>query len=139
MKLINILSVFSSLINLVLNCVLGFFFGVFGIAAASSIACLSGNILQLVFIKRFISTYKLREVLSTFFPTLVVGILTFFIFFYLKTDVFQYNQQYRMINKILYLGINLVAFSIVFFILCLILKVEVVIEFSKKTLKKIKR
>lgn len=139
MKLINLLSVCSSLINLVLNCILGFFFGIFGIAAASSIAFLTGNILQLVFIKRFIDSYKLTSVIKKFLAPLSAGTLAFLLFYFFKKEFFNYNQQFTLVNKIVYLSVHFTLFSLVYFLLCFAFKTEIVLVFYKKIMGRIKR
>jgi putative peptidoglycan lipid II flippase len=138
MKLVNILSVFSSVVNLILDCILGYFYGIIGLALASSIAFFVGNMLFLIYLSRITRGYKFNHVIRKIIPPLIVGMLTFFIVIYLKRFGLQFEHIQYFYIKIFYLIIHFLIYFLVFIILALIFQIEIISEFIKKGLNKIK-
>lgn len=138
MKLINLLSVSTSFINLILNIILGTYFGIFGIATASSTAFLIGNILQIIFIKRFIKAYQFRNVIKKITSPFLVGALTFLLMYFFKENIVNYKPQYNLLIKILYLSLNFIIYSVIYFSFSFFLKVEVVTTLGTKVIKRVK-
>lgn len=137
-KMATIFSVISSLTNIIFNCILGFFFGIFGLASASSLAFLTGNIIQISNIYRFNLEYKLKSAINCLLKPSIAGFLTYLIFYYVKSYIFQYLSQ-GIIYTIVYIIIGLILYSILFFLFCLLFKVEFIIEVVGKTIKRDKR
>lgn len=130
-KLAMFYSIISSVANIILNCILGFLFGIIGLATASSVAFLVGNILQISNIKRVNPEYKIFKSLKTLSTPFFAGLLCCAIFFIVKKYVFQFNYE-GLFSLFLYLIFYLSVFSSVFFGICFILKVEIALEVAGK-------
>lgn len=134
-KMATILSIISASINIILNVILGYLFGIFGLAAASSAAFLTGNILQLTNIYRINPQYKFQKALSHIIKPFFAGICTFIVLYFLKTYVIKIIIQ-GFFQMLIYTIIGLLVYTSLFLILCIILRVRFIIEILEKFLKK---
>ena len=130
-KIATVFSVISSSVNIVLNCILGFFFGIFGLAAASSIAFLTGNILQISNIRRINPEYRLTIALSRMANPFMAGMFTFAIIYLIKIYVIKTTPE-SIFGLIAYVCTGFVIYTILFLFSCFVFKVEFVIDGIEK-------
>lgn len=125
-KLATIFAAASATVNIILNIVLGRIMGLNGLALASSIAILTGGVLQIYNIKRLIGSYSLRKVVLIIKDP-AVSLITAT----LAAHLFSYS-----FGSALSPIFNVVAGGFIYFTLflsvCFILRVEVVMIFLRK-------
>jgi len=127
-NLANVQSIISSVVNLVLNAILGFFFGISGIASAASIGMLTGNVLQLIYIRRIISSDAMYRAFKTIIGLLCTGVVAVVISFQAKNLGIQLYQVPSVYARFIYLVLQCILFSIVFTATAFIFRIEVVTE-----------
>ena len=137
-KLATYYSIFSSITNIVLNCILGFLFGIIGLAIASSVAFLVGNTLQISNIRRVNPEYRVFTSAKTLSMPFLAGLICCIVFFLANKIIFL-NEYNSPLALFLYLLVNCFVFSSVFFGICFFLRVEIVLEVVDKIGKKLKK
>ena len=130
-KIATVFSVISSSVNIVLNCILGFFFGIFGLAAASSIAFLTGNILQISNIHRVNPEYRLTIALSRMANPFMAGMFTFAVTYFLKIYINKIIPE-NIFGLIAFISIGFMLYSTLFLFFCLIFRVGFIVEIKEK-------
>ena len=136
-KLATFYSIMSSVTNIVLNCILGFLFGIIGLATASSAAFFVGNILQISNIRRVNPEYRVLESLKKMSYSFISGLCCFIIFFLVKEYILQFNYSNHL-SIFIYLLLYGLTFLSIFFAFCFILKVEIALEVAGKIKGKLK-
>jgi putative peptidoglycan lipid II flippase len=135
-KLAMLYSIISSIINIVLNIVLGYLVGIIGLAIASSVAFLSGNIMQISNISRVNSNYRLSISLIKIFKTFLAGVLCFIIFITINNNINYNNFRLDIFGKLLYVSVFFISYVIVFTSINYVFNVEIVREVVNKILKR---
>ena len=135
-KLAMVISIISSSINVVLNVILGYYMGIIGLAMASSIAFLAGNIMQLSNIKRVNPEYKFLSTLKRLQGPFVAGIISCIIVVLLKGNLFQFAFFNKTLSKVINLAVSGVIYYSVFIFSCYFFNVTIVREIVDKILKK---
>ncbi len=131
-KYAMLFSIISSTVNICLNIVLGYLYGVIGLALASSIAFLLGNILQLTNIKRVNNNFKITHIGKLIYKPTIAGLITILILYLTLTGFLQLSAVTSVGLKIFRLASFFALFCTSYFLLLLILKVPVIIEVGSK-------
>ena len=137
-KMAKIFSIISSSVNIVLNFIFGFMFGIFGLAAASSVAFLTGNILQISNIRRINPEYRLRIALERMLNPFICGVLTFLIIYFVNSVFYKMIPE-NIFGLIGYVGIGFIIYTIIFLFLCFLFRVAFVIEGFEKVRKRLQK
>ena len=135
-KLAMLYSILSSIINIVLNIVLGYLIGIVGLAIASSVAFLAGNIMQVSNIRRVNSEYRLSDSLKKISKPFFAGFLSLILFVFINNYINYYEYTTNVFLKMVYVGAGFISFFIVFLSLNYVLNVEIVREIVKKIIKR---
>jgi putative peptidoglycan lipid II flippase len=120
------LSIISSIVNIGCNILFSRMWGVYGLAAGSSMGYLAGNTLQFLFIKKISSEFKYTPVLSQLARIAIAAILSMVII-----DVLHRFAALPLNGSIPLMVVGLMIYSVlylaVFLFFCYILKTKIVV------------
>jgi len=133
-KLAMLFSLISSMVNIVLNVILAFYYDVFGLAAASSIAFLVGNVLQLTNIRRVNPEYRIIILIRKSIAPLSAVAISVGIIFYIKSNWIGIPSYYSLKIYLIYIFIQACLFFLIFFSLCYLFRVKIIYDNISKIL-----
>lgn len=124
-------SIISSITNVLLNVVLGYLYGIKGLAAASSMAFLVGNFLQIGNISKVVSGYTIGHTIRVLYKSLLTSIIVFVLFYFLKDLIMNYSEVIGIMKIFIYLGVNFIFYLILFMIIGYVLNVGIIRKSAK--------
>lgn len=86
-KMATLYTIISLLVNIILNFIFSYFYGIFGLAAASSISYVIGNVLQAGNIGKIIPEYNLLQILTIVFKITLSGACSLCFAFILQNQI----------------------------------------------------
>lgn len=131
-------SIISSSTNIVFNFVLGYIYGIKGLAAASSIAYLVGNILQISNIGKAVDGYSIMKSIGIFQKSIFVSVIISLIVILVNKYGISYSTSYSFAQLAIYLSASFVIYMILFVALGYMVNVYLVREIVKSSLDRFK-
>lgn len=135
-KRATIYSIISSFSNIILNIILGFYFGIKGLAAASSIAFLIGNILQLKNISKINKNYKLIDSIKVILKPLLLVTFLFVVFYIVNECNYFHFDISGQLTLMAFLIITFAIYSICFFFMGYIIDIKIIKHIINKLIKR---
>lgn len=130
--------IISVIMNILMNIVLSPFFMHYGVAAASSVSIMIGNIVFLWSIKRIVPEIDRKYLLKRLGKIVLSSLLSTVIIYFVKSHISFMIFQSEILHQISLLSIYAILTGIIYGTLCYILKIDIqlyILSESKKALK----